>query len=78
MGLQGSGLSDTNTRLRFFLIVFMGLIAMGSVLYWRSQLISTTEYVDLGPTHKIKKSDDSKLKSKNFEIETIETSPSVN
>ena len=77
MGIQGSGLQDKNVRLRFFIYVFMGVIALSSVLYWRSQLLVTSEYVEISK-HDFKKSSSDNLRSKNFEIETIETSPSVN
>lgn len=46
-GLYGWGVKDSNFRLRFFSIVFMGLMAFGAVLYWRSQLLLSSEYVDV-------------------------------
>jgi len=45
-GLLGSQVKDPNFRLRFFIIMFMGIIAFGVILYWRSQLLFSTEYVD--------------------------------
>ena len=81
MSLQGSGLHEKNVRLRFFAYIFMGIIALGSVLYWRTQLMVNAEYGEVVPVknEKMKKpSTTDKLKSKNFEIETFDTSPSVN
>ena len=74
--MAGSGLGDKNVRLRFFLLVFMGLMAVGSVFYWKVKLVENAEYVDLtGSKHSSK--DPSLLKSDNYQIETIETYPSV-
>ena len=80
MGLHGSGLSDKNTRLRFFVYAFMGIAALGSLLYWRTQLMFNSEYGEVVPVAskgKHKDSADDKLKSKNYQIETFDTSPTV-
>lgn len=78
MKLQGTDIHDPNFRLRFFSLIFMGVLALGSVVYWRGKLLANAEYVDLQPP-KVRKTqpDDSKSRSQNFELETIETSPSV-
>ena len=44
--ISGYRVYDANFRLRFFIIVFMGIMALGAVLYWRSQLLLSSEYVD--------------------------------
>lgn len=79
MGIQGTGLSDKNVRLRFLSYIFMGVLAFGVILYWRSQLMLSTEYVQFDnqtTKNKSKKSD--VMKSKNYQLETEETSPAVN
>jgi len=76
MGMAYSGLSDKNVRLRFFIYVFMGLIALGSVMYWKVKLFENSEYVELTFSSQ-KQEDPSLLQSKNYQIETFETSPSV-
>lgn len=80
MALQGSGLHDKNARLRFFIYAFMGIMALGSVLYWRTQLLFVSEYDQTVPVVKAKNhpSTTDKIKSKNYEIETFDASPSVN
>ncbi len=79
MGLQGSGLHDKNVRLRFLVYIFMGVIALGSILYWRTQLIVVAEYDQTIPVPKAtaRQSSADKLKSKNYQIETFDSSPSV-
>lgn len=76
MGISGSGLSDKNVRLRFFIYTFMGIIALGAVMYWKSKLLLTTEYVDFAQAKHLQKNP-SVLKSHNYQIETFDTSPSV-
>jgi hypothetical protein len=44
--LTGSHVYDTNFRLRFLMIFLIGVVAIGSVVYWRSQLIFSQEYVE--------------------------------
>ncbi len=76
MGMAGSGLSDKNVRLRFFIYIFMGVIALGSVMYWKVKLFENSEYVELTLSSQ-KEKDPSLLQSDNYQIETFETSPSV-
>jgi hypothetical protein len=47
MPIAGSGLTDKNTRLRFLVICFCGIVAFAAILYWREQAIFTQDYVDL-------------------------------
>jgi len=44
--IAGYRVGDNNFWLRVFIIIFMGIIAFGAVLYWRSQLLLSSEYVD--------------------------------
>ncbi len=63
--LYGSDVKDPNFVLRFSLIVFMGIIAFGSVLFWRSSLLFVSQYEDMPVTQqqlKIKKQNLSKQK----------------
>lgn len=53
MELAGYGVHDTDARFRMYAIVFVGIIALGSVLYWRGQLMLSSDYVEL-PIHEIK------------------------
>lgn len=79
MGIQGSGLSDKNVRLRFLTYLFMGVVAFGAVLYWRSQMMVSSEYVEFDiPKRGKSSSTDGVMKSKTFQLETEETSPSIN
>jgi len=50
-GFYGSQVKDPNYRLRFFLIVFTGIISFGIILSWRSQLLIATEYQEMPTTH---------------------------
>lgn len=78
MMIQGTGLSDKNIRLRFFVIVFMGIIALGATIYWRNVTISNSEYVHIDtqydPAKRIKSD---ALRSANYQIEVEDASPSV-
>ena len=52
--LGGDRVSEPNLRLRLLLIFFGGLIAFASILYWRSKLLLSREYVEF-PQHKVQK-----------------------
>lgn len=57
-GLIGSGVKDPNFILRLSFLVFAGIIAFGSILFWRTQLLFASEYQEMPTTHeqlKIKK-----------------------
>jgi hypothetical protein len=79
MGLQGTGLQDKNVRLRFFIYIFMGVVALGSVLYWRTTLLVVSEYDQIVPAPKAanRTDDTDKIKSKNYQIESFDVSPTV-
>ncbi len=54
----------------------MGIMAFGAILYWRQQTLTNAEYAEpLVQRKGIGKSD--ALRSKNYELEVIETSPAV-
>ncbi len=50
-GLLGYRVKDLNIRLRFFVIIFMGIIAFGAVLFWKSQLLFVAEYQEFPVTN---------------------------
>ena len=49
-GLTGSAIHDASPRFRMYLVVVVGIFALGSVLFWRAQLFVSAEYVEL-PDH---------------------------
>lgn len=58
MPITGYNVGSPNYILRFCLIVFLGVISVSSVLFWRSQLLFASEYQELPVTQaqlKIKK-----------------------
>lgn len=77
MGIQGTGLSDKNVRLRFFCVMFMGVIAFGVVLYWRQVTLTSAEYAEPAPSRKGATNSQDALRSENYELDVIESSPSV-
>jgi hypothetical protein len=65
MGLIGDRVTTGNFRLRFFLIFFSGIVALGSVLYWRSQLLWSQEYVEFPQDYP-------KVRQKHLPLKTLE------
>lgn len=63
----GNKVKDPNVRLRLLLFFFIGVIAFGSVLYWRSQALVAAEYQDIAAPHRI--SDQVKMQT-NLESDT--------
>ena len=49
--MQGWGVGDSNIRLRFFIIFFAGIVALGAILFWKSQLLFVAEYQEFPKTH---------------------------
>lgn len=49
-GLIGSGVRDPNFLLRLSFLVFAGIIAFGSVLFWRTELLFASEYQEMPTT----------------------------
>lgn len=77
MGIAGTNLYAKNIRLRFLSYIFLGVVALGSLLYWKSQLFLTTEYVDLQPTKHTLRNHPGLMQSKNYQLEEVEISPSA-
>lgn len=77
MAIQGSGLKDKNTRLRFFGFIFLSIIAFGAVLYWRQAALTAAEYVEPPPIRKKTMDNSDALRSANYELEVVETNPSA-
>ena len=76
--MQGSGLSDKNLRLRFLTYIFLGVAFFGVILYWKSKLFLATEYVDFDiAVKKQTNKDNGAMKSKNFQLDPEEVSPTV-
>lgn len=79
MAIQGSGLHDPNARLRFLTYIFMGVLAFGSLLYWRTKALESAEYVEFGSIKKTKsQQSESNLRSSRYQVETFDSSPTVN
>ncbi len=76
MGIGSSGITISNIRFRFFIIFFMGAVALASVWYWRSQTLVASNYVPF-PIRQASLDNNDNLRSKNYQIEVRETSPSV-
>ncbi|QQS23208.1 hypothetical protein IPM19_01430 [bacterium] len=55
----------------------MGILAFGALMYWKTQLYMTTEYVELQPTKHTIKHRAGIMKSSNYQLEEVEVSPSV-
>lgn len=75
MGIQGTGLKSTNPQLRYLMIFFGGLIAFAAIFYWRQQTIKQADYVDF-PLQQTSVSK-GELRSKNFQLEVEDVSPTA-
>ena len=75
MGIQGTGLKNSNPQLRYLMIFFGGLIAFGVAFYRRHQTIKQTDYVDF-PMQQTTVSK-GELRSKNFQIDVEDVSPTA-
>ena len=51
MPIEGYRVRDPNYILRFCFMAFVGIIAFGSVMSWRSSLLFASEYQDMPVTH---------------------------
>lgn len=51
--IAGSGIHDASPRFRMYLVVTVAIGALGSVLFWRSQLLVASDYVDLPDHNKV-------------------------
>lgn len=65
-----------NERLPFFMIVFMGILAIGSVLYWRHHAILA---IEAGLNHNTlhPRVESVQMQSNNYQLEVIESSPVI-
>lgn len=52
MSIAGSGVSDPNLTLRFLILVFIGIVAISAVEFWKESLFTSAEYQPLPTTHK--------------------------
>jgi hypothetical protein len=65
-GFYSYRVRDPNYRLRFSFIVIMGLLAFGSLLYWRGALLFAADYQEPPVTHgqvELKNSNEKKQKA---------------
>ena len=46
MPISGYKMHNPNLRLRLLLLVFCGLLAGGAILYWRTEILASQEYVE--------------------------------
>jgi len=46
MPISGNKMHDPNFRLRFLLLVFCGIIAGAAILYWRTEILASQEYIE--------------------------------
>ena len=63
MPIVGSAVYDRNFRLRFFVIIVMGIFAFAAVAFWRYELLFAAEYQDMPVTQaqlKVKKENSAK------------------
>ena len=77
MSIAGTKIRISNPRLPFFIIVFFGIMAFGSVLYWRQQLMRSSSYAGMPLLVRTSTEGPDALRSKNYQIEVTDTSPSV-
>lgn len=53
-GLTGAGVKDPNFSLRLMIITVMSVMAFGAVLFWRSKLMLSAEYVEVPAARHLK------------------------
>lgn len=72
---QTSKLTISNARTRLFLLILAGLIAFAAIFYWRQQTLKQAEYINLQTkqTEQVQ----AELKSKNFQIQVQDSSPTA-
>ena len=49
MGLWGDSIHEKNMRLRFYAISLIAVLFFAVILYWRSELIYSQDYVEFVP-----------------------------
>ena len=72
---QTSKLTISNARTRLLLLILAGIIAFAAIFYWRQQTLKQAEYMDLQAkqTEQVQ----AELKSKNFQIQVQDSSPTA-
>ncbi len=73
--MQGTGLTISNPRFRFFGFVLICVISFGVMIYWRQQTLKQAEYVSFPSNHN--KQLQAELRSQNYQIDVQDTSPTV-
>jgi hypothetical protein len=53
-GITGWGVYDVNVRFRIYLFFTLGIFAFASVMYWRLQLFTASEYVEIPSRNLVK------------------------
>ena len=74
MPIHGTGIKNQNVRLRMLLIIFVGILAFGAVMYWRTTLLDPDRYLT---TSRYTERVNGDLRSSNYQIEVQESSPAV-
>lgn len=72
----GQDITLPNQRIPFFAIVFMGILAIGSVLYWRHYAILAVE-ATLTSQMLNPRVESAHMQSTNYQIEFMEVSPTI-
>ncbi len=75
MGIQGTNLTGSNPRFRFFGFVLVTVVAFGVMFYWRQQTIKQAEYIAF-PENNYDKVN-AELRSKNYQLEVQDSSPTA-
>jgi len=50
MPMAGSGVGDSNPRLRFLVLVFLSTVTFGVLMFWRDKYIYSQDYVEVPTT----------------------------
>ncbi len=74
MAIHGTRINTQNSRLRMLLIIFVGILAFGAVMYWRTTLLDPDRYLTV-PRYTDRLN--SELRSPNYQIEIQDSSPTV-
>ena len=51
MPIAGSGVSDPNLKFRFLLTVFIGIVLLSVIEFWKESLFTNSEYQAMPVTH---------------------------
>lgn len=72
----GQDIKLPNERLPFFAIVFMGIMAIGSVLYWRHYALLVHELSAYNRVFSARV-EPVQMQSSNYQVEFMEVSPTI-